>query len=82
MLPSLSRSAVAANFTEFRKTLSRSLGMVFLLTIPASIALIVLGTPIIGAVYQSGHFQSYDTRQSALALPCYSTGLVAYASAL
>jgi putative peptidoglycan lipid II flippase len=81
MLPSVSRSAATQDFGEFRKTLSRALGMVFLLTIPASIAFIVLGRPIIGAVYQSGHFQTYDTEQTALALACYSAGLVAYASA-
>jgi putative peptidoglycan lipid II flippase len=81
MLPSLSRSAATQDFAEFRKTLSRSLGMVFLLTIPASMALIILGRPIIGAIYQSGHFQTYDTEQTALALACYSAGLVAFASA-
>jgi putative peptidoglycan lipid II flippase len=81
LLPSVSRSAAAKDFAEFRKTLSRALGMVFLLTIPASIALIVLGKPIIGSVYQGGRFQIYDTRQTALALACYAAGLVAYASA-
>src|SRR6266481_6129634 len=30
-LPSISRSAASGNFDEFRRTLSRSLGMVFLL---------------------------------------------------
>ncbi|HEY3939901.1 MAG TPA: murein biosynthesis integral membrane protein MurJ, partial [Bryobacteraceae bacterium] len=81
MLPSVSRSAAAKNFDEFRRTLAHSLGMIFLLTIPSSLALIVLGRPLIGAVYQSGHFQVYDTQQTALALACYSIGLVAYASA-
>jgi len=33
-LPSISRSAGAGNMDEFRRTLSRSLGMVFLLTLP------------------------------------------------
>lgn len=81
MLPSVSRSAAAKNFDEFRRTLARSMGMIFLLTIPSSLALIVLGRPLIGAVYQSGQFQVYDTQQTALALACYSIGLVAYASA-
>ncbi len=80
-LPSVSRSAAANNFDEFRKTLARSLGMVFLLTIPSSFALIILGRPIIGAVYQGGHFQVYDTQQTALALACYAGGLAAFASA-
>ena len=43
---------------EFRKTLSHSLGMVFLLTLPSSVGLVVLGKSIIGAIYQGGKFQS------------------------
>jgi putative peptidoglycan lipid II flippase len=81
LLPSVSRSAASLNFVEFRKTLARSLTMVFLLTIPSALFLIVLGSALVGAVYQSGHFQAYDTRQTALALACYSVGLVSFASA-
>ena len=80
ILPSVARSAAERNFEEFRKTLSRSLGLVFLLTIPSSVALILLGRPIIGAVFQSGRFEVYDTSQTALALAYYSLGLLAYAS--
>jgi putative peptidoglycan lipid II flippase len=80
MLPSVSRSAANANYEEFRKTLSRSLNMVFLLTIPSSVGLIVLGRPIIGAIFQGGKFQLYDTEQTALALSCYSVGLAGYAA--
>jgi putative peptidoglycan lipid II flippase len=80
LLPSVARSAAANNFNEFRTTLARSLGMLFLLTIPSSLILITLGKPLIGAVYQSGHFNTYDTRQSALALSCYAIGLVAFAA--
>src|SRR5260370_32346926 len=36
-LPSISRSAAAGSLGEFRSTLSRSLGLVFLLTVPSSI---------------------------------------------
>jgi len=80
LLPSVARSAAAGNFNEFRKTLARSLGMVFLLTIPSSLLLILLGQPLIGAVYQSGRFNSYDTAQTALALSCYAAGLVAFSA--
>ena len=80
LLPSVARSAAAGNFNEFRKTLAHSLGMVFLLTIPSSVLLIVMGQPLIGAVYQSGRFDSYDTSQTALALSCYAAGLVAFSS--
>ncbi len=79
-LPSISRSAAAGNMDEFRQTLSQSLGMVFLLTLPSSIGLVVLGKSIIGAIYQGGKFQLYDTQQTALALSCYAIGLAGYAA--
>ena len=79
-LPSISRSAGAGNMPEFRRTLSKSLGMVFLLTIPSSVGLIVLGRSIIGAIYQGGKFTTHDTQQTALALSCYAIGLAGYAA--
>jgi putative peptidoglycan lipid II flippase len=81
MLPSVSRSAAARNFGEFRTTLSRSLALVFFLTLPSALLLIVLGRAMIGLIYQSGQFQFYDTQQTALALACYAVGLVAFAAA-
>jgi putative peptidoglycan lipid II flippase len=65
---------------EFRRTLSNSLGTVFLLTIPSSVGLMVLGKSIIGAIYQGGRFQLYDTQQTAVALSCYAIGLMGYAA--
>ncbi|HEX5432301.1 MAG TPA: murein biosynthesis integral membrane protein MurJ [Bryobacteraceae bacterium] len=79
-LPSISRSAAVGDIAEFRQTLSHSLGMVFLLTLPSSVGLAVLGKSIIGAIYQSGHFNLYDTQRTALALSCYAIGLTGYAS--
>jgi putative peptidoglycan lipid II flippase len=78
-LPSISRSAAAGNMDEFRRTFSKSLSMVFLLTLPSSIGLVVLGKSIIGAIYQGGKFEVYDTQQTATALSCYAIGLVGYA---
>ena len=79
-LPSISRSATLGNFDEFRKTLSQSMAMVFLLTIPSSVGLAVLGRSVIGAIYQSGKFTIVDTDQAALALSCYAVGLAGYAA--
>ncbi len=79
-LPSISRSAGAGNMDEFRRTLSKSLSMVFLLTIPSSVGLAVLGRSIIGAIYQGGRFTTNDTNQTALALSCYAIGLAGYAA--
>src|SRR5258708_4679467 len=79
-LPSISRSAATSDMAEFRRTLSRSLGLVFLLTVPSSVGLAVLGEPMIAAIYQGGAFRLADARQTALALSCYAVGLTGYAA--
>jgi putative peptidoglycan lipid II flippase len=79
-LPSIARSVARGEMNEFRRTLSNSLGTVFLLTIPSSVGLVVLGKSIIGAIYQGGRFQLYDTQQTAVALSYYAIGLMGYAA--
>lgn len=79
-LPAISRSAALGRLDEFRATLSGSLRMALLLTIPSSVGLAVLGESMIGAVYQGGRFGAYDTHQTAVALACYSAGLAGYAA--
>jgi putative peptidoglycan lipid II flippase len=79
-LPAISRSAEHARIAEFRETLSRSLGLVFLLTIPSAVGLIVLSRPLVGIVYQRGQFLPSDTEQTAIALSYYSLGLAGYAA--
>jgi putative peptidoglycan lipid II flippase len=77
-LPRLSRSAAQAKLDEFRDTLSRSILMILLLTVPASAGLALLGESMIGLVYQHGRFLASDTHQTAIALACYSAGLAGY----
>lgn len=79
-LPAVSRSAAAGNWEEFRRTLSRSLGFVFLLTIPSSVGLVLVGKAMIGAVYQGGKFDANDTEQVSLALSCFAIGLAGYSA--
>ncbi len=78
-LPAVSRSAARGDMPEFRDTLSRSLGLVFLLTLPSSAGLIVLSRSIVGFIYERGAFTAQDTEQTALALSAYSIGLAGYA---
>jgi putative peptidoglycan lipid II flippase len=80
-LPAISKSASTNDFDGFRATLSRSLGMVFLLTVPSAVGLAALSEPIVGAVYQLGEFTSESTRQTARALAFYAIGLAGYAAA-
>src|SRR5579859_6235809 len=79
-LPAVSRSAALGDMDGFRQTLARSLGMIFLLTLPSSVGLIVLGRTMIGAIYQGGKFSALDTEQTAVALSCYAIGLAGYSA--
>lgn len=77
-LPRLSLSAAHRNMGEFRDTLSHSIVMILLLTIPASVGLAVLGESMIGLIFEHGRFLASDTRQTALALACYAVGIASY----
>ncbi len=79
-LPRISRSAAIGNLAEFRRTLSRSIVMILLLTIPSSVGLAVLGESMIALVYQHGRFHAFDTHQTSVALSCYALGLAGYSA--
>ena len=79
-IPMLSRLAAEEKFGEFRSTLSSSIRLVFLLTLPSACGLIVLSTPIIRLIYERGLFTSVSTEMTAFALIGYSIGLTGYAA--
>jgi putative peptidoglycan lipid II flippase len=79
-LPSIGRSAASGDTAEFRETLARSLGLTFLLTVPSSVGLIVLGKSMIGLIYEGVKFKAYDTERTSLALACYALGLAGYSA--
>ncbi|MFL6373644.1 MAG: murein biosynthesis integral membrane protein MurJ [Pyrinomonadaceae bacterium] len=79
-VPVLSRMASEGRIKDFRDTLSSSINLVFLMTIPAACGLIVLGQPIIRLIYEHGKFDATATSMTALALGGYSIGLAGYAA--
>ena len=79
-LPLLARMAAAGNMEAFRSELARSMRLGLLLTIPASIGLMVLAEPIISVLYQHHKFGAYETAKAAEALRFYAIGLCAYAA--
>jgi putative peptidoglycan lipid II flippase len=79
-LPTISRFAARKDIANFRSTLSSSIGLVFLMTIPSACGLIVLGRPIIALIYERGVFTAADTEMVAAALAAYSVGLAGYAA--
>jgi putative peptidoglycan lipid II flippase len=80
-VPVLSRMASEGKFDDFRNTLSSSLKLVFLLTLPSACGLVILGEPIIRLIYShGGAFTEADVPMTAWALTGYAIGLTGYAA--
>jgi putative peptidoglycan lipid II flippase len=79
-LPLLARMAAGGNITGFRTELARGMRLAFLMTIPASIGLILLAEPIMSVLFQHGRFSAHDAYESAAALRFYAIGLCGYAA--
>lgn len=77
-LAEVSRHAAAGNMADLKETLSFSLRLVMLLTLPATLLLIALARPIIALLYEYGRFDPADTMQTARALWAYAVGLAAF----
>jgi putative peptidoglycan lipid II flippase len=78
-LPTLSRHAARADLPALRKTVRQGLLLTAVFSVPAAAALAAFGVPIIGLVYEHGHFQQTDTVAAAEALAGYALGLAGYA---
>jgi putative peptidoglycan lipid II flippase len=79
-LPLLARLATAGNRDAFGTELARGIRLAFLLTIPATVGLMVLAEPIISVLYRHGRFTLEQAHGAAGALQYYALGLVGYAS--
>ena len=79
-IPVLSRLASENKIKDFRDTVSSSMSLVFLMTLPSACGLIVLGEPIVRLIYERGKFDTTATSMTAVALAGYSIGLTGYAA--
>lgn len=77
-LPKLSREFAENDIDRFRETLCFSLRSVFLVLLPASFGLAILGRPIIKVLFERGEFTAYSTAITESALFFYAFGLIAY----
>jgi putative peptidoglycan lipid II flippase len=66
--------------SELRRTLEQSLRMILFLTVPAALALMVLGEPLVAIMFQYGEFDASSTAITSDALVFYSLGLFAHAA--
>jgi putative peptidoglycan lipid II flippase len=78
-LPTFSVQFARDRLGEMRASLAASLRGVLLLSIPASIGLILLREPVIVLLYQRGEFTARSTGLVAWALLWYASGLVGHA---
>lgn len=79
VLPTMSAQAAQREMTEFRKTLSFGLRLVFFVMFPAMAGLITLRVPIVNLLLEHGQFDRISTHGTASALLYYAVGLWAMA---
>src|SRR3546814_11698303 len=59
-------------------SLNRGLEFALLLSLPATVALVVIAGPVIGGLFQHGRFGVADAAATAAALTAFAWGLPAY----
>ena len=77
-LPKMSQEFAANDMEVFKDTLCFSLRVVFLIMLPASFGLAILGKPIIRILFERGEFNAYSTGITQSALFFYAFGLMAF----
>ncbi len=78
VLPSLSKQAAMDDMEGLRSSFSYALRLVFFITIPAMIGLIILREPIVSLLFERGQFNAATTRLTSEAVLYYALGLWAF----
>ncbi|MAS24613.1 MAG: murein biosynthesis integral membrane protein MurJ [Oceanospirillaceae bacterium] len=78
ILPSLSGKHAANDGDAFSRTLDWAVRMVFLLALPAALALVVLATPLMSTIFYHGEITAYDIGKMTMSLQAYGSGLLAF----
>jgi putative peptidoglycan lipid II flippase len=78
LLPTISRQLGRGAEDEAMTTQNRGMELALFLTLPATIALMVCGMPIVAALFQHGHFTAVNSYATAQALAAFSIGLPSY----
>ncbi|WP_375667954.1 MULTISPECIES: murein biosynthesis integral membrane protein MurJ [unclassified Bartonella] len=78
LLPELTRALRSKKHEETHHLQNRSIELTLLLTLPASIAFLLLSTPIVSLLFERGQFTSQSTHHVAQLLELYGLGLPAF----
>lgn len=79
IFPDLSRLASTGSGAAFRETYSRGLGLIFLITLPACLGLILLAQPILSFLFEWGLFEARDVAAARPVLMASALGLPFFA---
>jgi putative peptidoglycan lipid II flippase len=77
--PTFAEQAARGERESMRHTLATTLRMVFFVTVPAAVGLLVLRRPLVALLFERGAFQAASTDAVAWALAFYALGLVGHA---
>jgi putative peptidoglycan lipid II flippase len=77
-LPTFSAQVAGGRLTEMRSSLASVLRGILLLSLPATVGLILLREPLVALLFQRGAFGAEDTQLVAWALLWYAAGLVGH----
>jgi putative peptidoglycan lipid II flippase len=77
-IPELARHAATKAVGEMRSTLSWGLRLMLMLSVPATVGLIVLAGPVVRLIFERGDFTAESTAMTAAALAFYAPGIVGY----
>jgi putative peptidoglycan lipid II flippase len=77
-IPDLARHAAGQAHAEMRRTVSQGVRLMLMLSVPATLGLMVLAPSIVELIYQHGAFTSSDTIAVATALVFYAPGIIGY----
>lgn len=78
ILPAISQAIERRDEAAAADVQARAFDLAMLLTLPATLSLVVAATPIIGALYQGGEYSVADALETANILAILVTGLPAY----
>ena len=78
LLPTISRQLGGGEEQAAMETQNRGLELALLLTLPATVALVISGEPIAAALFGYGRYTAVDTHYTAQALAAFSIGLPSY----
>jgi len=80
VLPSISRQAAEKDYTSVKETFAYAMRLIFFITLPSMVGLIVLSKPIVMILFQRGNFSIEATQMTAYAVLCYGVGLWAFSA--